>query len=567
MMDFVIHGHSNVLALGALLATDTDGTDDYDVRHILDLMEDTAWKSKAVNFNMLTNPGFEDGDFTGWTAGNAVIDNTHPASGTWASKLVAAGSDVLGPSSGLVAVEAGSVYSVSAKVDVDIRSAGTHAFQVLFFDSSLTQISGATFQTWTAVTSGYETVTQTVGPSSASPDINIPVDTAFMRVHVAWLNTPTGTAYLDDVDIHAIAKYITVDLNLISNPGFGADFTGWTANSATIDTIDPNSGSNCSRVDAPGGAAVIGAHQDKAVDPSKIYQAQAYGKLSSWVAGTYRIEALCFDSSLIYLGAAINLFSASTNTVWTLGAKTLGPAGSGANLIFPAGTAFVRLRQIWDAGSTGHGRMDDVLLYEASKVDSLGLRKHNLWSVNAAVSVEYSLDDTEVIASWTQARAPFLPASDGNVLKYFTPILNARAWRIKIVTASIPPEIAIAVLGERLEIPYPPDDPFVMYDEGTDSKAPRSPGGALQRANVENKNRLLAVAVSPADRPFVLGAFKDWWRSHALERLPFFCEPFPDAIPGEVFWLRLRDNYRWRVPLHTLDIVNSIRLDMEGPLE
>mgnify|MGYP007051340092 CR=1 len=80
----------------------------------------------------------------------------------------------------------------------------------------------------------------------------------------------------------------------------------------------------------------------------------------------------------------------------------------------------------------------------AVAADTLCLTAHNLSTAGATVSVEYS-----ATGAWAgeevEALAGFTPADDGSLMKLFASA-TAQYWRLKIVSASVVPEIAIAML-------------------------------------------------------------------------------------------------------------------------
>ena len=260
-------------------------------------------------------------------------------------------------------------------------------------------------------------------------------------------------------------KYITVDLNKTLNGGFETgDYSNWTQSNSTIDAVLFNSGVFSSKLTAAG-AGISGAHQAIDFNKDKVYTASAYGRLSSYSAGTYVIEIMGLDSTDAIIGSTSAILTLSSATAFSKGTKTIGISGAGTDIELPAGSVKVQIRQRWLSAPapTGVGRMDDVLFYENFDPDTLGIANHNLWDSNASVSIESSVDDTEVISSWTERMAAFTPALTDKeiILKKFTAVGTAeRAWRLKIVTANLAAFMGDLRIGKRLTMPRWVQGPF-----------------------------------------------------------------------------------------------------------
>jgi hypothetical protein len=172
---------------------------------------------------LITNGGFETGDFTGWTQNSSVIDNTNPATGTWASKLVAVGAGITGAETISYDVDPLRTYTLKVKNDVSAYVAGNYKNAIQFRDSDDVLISESVFLTETAVTAGYEQVIKTIGRSGSGADIIFPSNTAKIRIYSFWDNTPTGTAFMDDVEFFRSDKQAITDIDLASVPGTRED--------------------------------------------------------------------------------------------------------------------------------------------------------------------------------------------------------------------------------------------------------------------------------------------------------------------------------------------------------
>ena len=155
---------------------------------------------------LLLNGGFETSDFTGFTQNSATIDNTNPATGTWCSKLVAVGADIEGAETVSYDVHPHRTYTVKIKNDVTVYVAGNYKNILEFRDADDLLISSITLLDQTSTTTGYEQVEKTIGRSGFGADFDIPPTAVNVRIGHEWDGTPTGTAFMDDVEFYRSDK-------------------------------------------------------------------------------------------------------------------------------------------------------------------------------------------------------------------------------------------------------------------------------------------------------------------------------------------------------------------------
>lgn len=172
---------------------------------------------------LLLNGDFETGDYTGWTQNGGVIDNTNPASGTWCSKLVAAGASVTGPETVSYDVRPDRIYTIKAKNDVTAYVAGTYLVRIDFRDKDDLFIGAAVLNEWSALTGGYVQSQKTIGPPGSGADFVMPANTAKIRIRDFWTATPTGTAFMDDVEFFRSDKQSILDIEQASVDGTRED--------------------------------------------------------------------------------------------------------------------------------------------------------------------------------------------------------------------------------------------------------------------------------------------------------------------------------------------------------
>jgi hypothetical protein len=191
--------------------------------------------------------------------------------------------------------------------------------------------------------------------------------------------------------------------------------------------------------------------------------------------------------------------------------------------------------------------------------DTLAVISHNLQVANATVSVESSLNNV----TWTERLAGFTPQSNKAFLKTFTSA-SARYWRLKIVTSSIAPQLAVVMLGNRLTFPFPPDTPFVVYSEGVEAETARSKAGHILGSVINYKTIEISVRFSNLTRSWVLNTFKPFWDNHASDLKPFFWAWDIDVYPDLIFYVSVTDGMKYKMPVSVIQFVDSIELEMQG---
>lgn len=217
-----------------------------------------------------------------------------------------------------------------------------------------------------------------------------------------------------------------------------------------------------------------------------------------------------------------------------------------------------RTYTFWKAASAGT-KYITVDCGTAKSADCLAVISHNLNTANATVSVESSPDNS----AWTERLAGFTPPSDKAFLKTFTSA-SARYWRLKIVTTSIVPYLAVCMLGVRLTFPYPPDSPYIPYSESVEVGSSRSKKGHILGSVVKYKPIRISARFSNLTRTWVETVFTPFWDNHASNLLPFFYAWSLTAYPNMVFYVSVEEGMAYRTPVSVLPFVDSLELEMEG---
>jgi hypothetical protein len=215
----------------------------------------------------------------------------------------------------------------------------------------------------------------------------------------------------------------------------------------------------------------------------------------------------------------------------------------------------------WQAASAGTKYLT-VNCGSAKSADTLGLFGHNFFTASASVSLESSTNGS----AWTQRVAPFTPVSDHAQLVKF-PSASAQYWRLKMVTASIAPRIAVPMVGTRLTFPFPPLPPHVPVQESVMAQVGRSTGAHVLGVAISYFPISISVKFQNPDRTWVYANWDPWWLAYGRYLNPFFWAWDLDTFPYDVRYLQLNESMVNQYPLSMLGTVDMLALEMEGVAE
>jgi hypothetical protein len=165
---------------------------------IIVVVAGAALSTRADPLNLVTNPGFETGDFTGWTnnSGGNFVNAANAHSGTYAAWMGAVGSD--GSFQQSIATTVGGLYNVSFWLE---SPGGTpNDFSASF--------GGVTF--YTITNAGAFAYTQFMGNITATSSSSLLLFSARQDPSY-W--------HVDDVDVHLVPEPGTVGLVALGTLG------------------------------------------------------------------------------------------------------------------------------------------------------------------------------------------------------------------------------------------------------------------------------------------------------------------------------------------------------------
>jgi len=195
-------------------------------------------------------------------------------------------------------------------------------------------------------------------------------------------------------------------------------------------------------------------------------------------------------------------------------------------------------------------------------VDTIGISGHNLGTAGATVSVESSANGID----WTERLAGFVPTNDKSIMKKI-PSVSAQYWRLKVVTASIDAQIAVCLLGVRLEFPVGVSAPFTPAEESIEAENIVSKTGVLLGAVVRYNPIAVNAQFRWVGRTWVEAIFLPWWNDWASKLAPFLWAWDLDRYPNDVKFLRITPGFSMKAPVSVGPFYDSISLEMEGVKE
>ena len=186
---------------------------------------------------------------------------------------------------------------------------------------------------------------------------------------------------------------------------------------------------------------------------------------------------------------------------------------------------------IWKAADTLPAYISyDAGAGKSGSADYIAIAGHNLFSSGALLSLQYSADGI----TYTDAFTPFVPTSDGSVLKEFTNPGPFRYWRLAITGMSAAPFMAICIWGVSTELDYATAS-FDPYAEEAISNVNLSLGGYVAGIHTQYIERSMSLKFDDADAA-LYGKLRQWWVTSGIKN--FFVAWEAANNPADVFLMR-----------------------------
>ena len=193
----------------------------------------------------------------------------------------------------------------------------------------------------------------------------------------------------------------------------------------------------------------------------------------------------------------------------------------------------------------------------AVAADAFGIIGHNFGTAEAEITLQHSPDN----ANWTNALDAIEPETDKALMGVFTPV-SKQYWRLKIVTASVTPYLAVLFIGSRLTFPR-----YVMgdYDPGPEeiqALSARSKCGYHLGSTIRYIKHTISVSFQNLTDTFIRDTFKPVWDTHMSQLKPFFWAWDIESYDEDIFYVSIPDSFSLNMPYNP--VRRNINLQFEG---
>lgn len=148
---------------------------------------------------------------------------------------------------------------------------------------------------------------------------------------------------------------------------------------------------------------------------------------------------------------------------------------------------------------------------------------------------------------------------------YLPVSVSRRYWRLKIGgPLSVAPYMAILMIGDKLQFPYPEDAPYKPFKNEIRGETQLGRNGHHLGSVVDYHGIKITANFSNLSRTFVFDTYKPFWDDHAKLLKPFFYAADIGTFPELVFFVRVPDNAVFEPPLSISNLVDRLTIPMEG---
>ena len=217
----------------------------------------------------------------------------------------------------------------------------------------------------------------------------------------------------------------------------------------------------------------------------------------------------------------------------SISTTTQNPAFPATNLANPA----THLRWLGIIGAPPIDEYVTILNSDARDIDYIAVARHNFFSKQIAVSIEYFT----LPSTWTQLIAPVILPNDGPALFRF-PKLAYAGVRLRLRPGSAAPAAAVVYAGALLVLQRR------MYVGHTPIPMGRSISCASMRSVNGNFLGRIVLGRKVTTQINLQNLTPDWYRTYmapfvlAAEEIPFFFAWRPSSYPNEIGYAWLADD-------------------------
>jgi hypothetical protein len=200
-----------------------------------------------------------------------------------------------------------------------------------------------------------------------------------------------------------------------------------------------------------------------------------------------------------------------------------------------------RTSQYWKSASDGTNYLTIDFSAATYDANAIGIMKHNLGTVAAAVSIEHWDSD---ISDWGTSLAAFTPTSDVAIFKFFTLQEDRTKYRIKIVTTGGKlPKIGELQIGTYYEFDQNANSPLTSYTEQVEQQSAESLQKNYLGTVITGFNYAADYQFANVSKTWFDATFRVIWESHLKLGYPFFWAVDGTALATELWYARLKPDY------------------------
>jgi len=187
--------------------------------------------------------------------------------------------------------------------------------------------------------------------------------------------------------------------------------------------------------------------------------------------------------------------------------------------------------------------------------DCLGIAGHNFGTNSIQITLQYSDDNT----NWVDVIS-FTPSSDKPILKTFSSV-SKRYWRLKLVSSSVAPILAVFFLGSKLQFPRYISGEFDPGPEEIIATTARSKAGYLLGSVIRHTKITISVDFRNLTDTWIRNSFKPLWDNYLSNLYPFFWAWDIENFPDEVFYAAIPEGFQLSMPYNP--VRRNLHLEME----
>lgn len=288
--------------------------------------------------------------------------------------------------------------------------------------------------------------------------------------------------------------------------------------------------------------------QDMTVTPGQFLKLRFWTRGDGTNAGEYQVLDVTHGTGII-----AQVTTGITGTTYT---------GINVNFTIPAGTTTIRVAFFPADVNGADAYFDNITIVPFAGqpvVDYLAIIGHNLYTIGAEVTLQYSNDNFS--SDINDAFTGEVPTADTVFLKEFTQQTQTY-WRLKIDgTLSVAPFLAIAIWGETTELDYASAS-FDPHSQDEKAIIGRSQNGFVSGVHTRYIERRLTIAFNDADDT-LYQKVKAWRETNGMKN--FFVSWDTANNPNEVWLMQASPSFS--NPYTETSEFRNIRIDLTGRKE